>query len=76
MAADTMTIREHMEVVCANGKHFGTVDHMDGDEIKLTAGDSPDGKHHFIPSSLVASVDDKVHLSKPGDQVKQMWRSE
>lgn len=69
-------VREHMEVVCSKGMHVGTVDHMQGEEIKLTKKDSPDQMHHFIPASLVSSVDDKVHLSKTCDEVKAMWRSE
>lgn len=76
MSVSTMSIKDHMEVVCSKGMHVGTVDHLDGDEIKLTAKDSEDGKHHFIPSSWVASVDSTVHLSKTCDEVKQDWRSE
>jgi hypothetical protein len=69
-------IREHMEVVCSGDKHVGTVDHVDGDRIKLTKDDSPDGMHHFIPMGIVDHVDDKVHLNKTGIEVKQMWQSE
>jgi hypothetical protein len=69
-------IRDHMEVVCSRGMHVGTVDHVRGDQIKLTRRDSDDGKHHLIPTSLVASVDDKVHLSRPCDEVKKIWISE
>ena len=29
-------IKEHMEVVGTDGKHVGTVDHLDGDRLKLT----------------------------------------
>ena len=29
-------VREHMEVIGADGVHIGTVDHVDGDRIKLT----------------------------------------
>ncbi len=77
MASATMNqVKEHMDVVCSNGGKVGVVDHVQGDEIKLTKHDSPDGMHHFIPMSMVASVDDKVHLSMPGDQVKKQWRSE
>lgn len=69
-------IRQHMEVVCSLGVHVGTVDHLEGDRIKLTRKDSTDGRHHFIDSTLVASVDDKVHLNKPVDEVKQIWETE
>ncbi len=78
MATATMgsQIREHMDVVCSKGVKLGRVDHVQGDEIKLTKNDSPDQKHHFIPMSLVSSVNDKVHLSKPGEDIMKTWRSE
>jgi len=69
-------IRAHMEVVCSLGVHVGTVDHIEGDRIKLTRDDSTDGRHHFIESDLVAHVDDKVHLARPADEIKQMWGTE
>jgi hypothetical protein len=69
-------IQEHMEVVCSKGMHVGTVDHVNGDEIKLTRNDSKDGMHHGISRSLAASIDDKVHLSKPCDEVEKHWTTE
>ena len=69
-------IRERMEVVCSKGMHGGTVDHVLGDRIKLTKGDSADGMHHLIPASIVATVDTKVHLTKPCEEVRQAWTSE
>jgi hypothetical protein len=62
------SIREHMEVIGADGVHVGTVDHVDGDRIKLTKNDSGEGHHkghrHFIPGSLVAEIEgNKVRLS-------------
>jgi len=33
-------ISEHMEVIGADGVHVGTVDHVDGDRIKLTKKDA------------------------------------
>ncbi len=68
-------IEEHMEVVCSKGMHVGTVDHVEGNQIKLTKNDSEDGMHHMIPTALVASVDAKVHLSKPCDEVKATWQT-
>ena len=71
--ADASQIQEHMEVIGADGVHVGTVDHVDGDRIKLTKNDSPQGpdgegaKHHYISLGLVAEVeDDKVRLSATG----------
>lgn len=61
---DHSAIKEHMNVVGADGVHVGTVDHLDGERIKLTKADSGDGKHHFIPAGLVAAVDgDTIRLS-------------
>ncbi len=61
-------IREHMEVIGADGVHVGTVDRVEGDRIKLTKKDSGEGSHrghhHFIDMGLVAEVEgDKVRLS-------------
>jgi hypothetical protein len=69
---DTSTVREHMEVVGADGVHVGTVDKIDGERIKLTKADSGQGSHkghhHYIPVSLIAEVqDDKVWLSANSD---------
>jgi hypothetical protein len=65
-------IREHMEVVGADGVRLGTVDDCDGRRIKLTKADSGmgshQGHHHFLPTSLVAGVDgDTVRLSAKAD---------
>ena len=38
--ADASAIKEHMEVIGADGVHVGTVYHVDGDRIKLTKNDS------------------------------------
>jgi len=65
-------IGEHMEVIGADGVHVGTVDHVDGDRIKLTKADSGEGSHkghhHYISRGLVAEVEgDKVRLSANAD---------
>ena len=64
-------IREHMEVIGADGVHVGTVDKVEGDRIKLTKADagqgSHQGHHHFLPIGLVADVEGgKVRLSATG----------
>jgi hypothetical protein len=69
---DTDRIREHMEVIGADGVHVGTVDHVEGDRIKLTRKDSGQGSHqghhHYVSLGLVAAVeDDRVRLSANGD---------
>jgi len=65
-------IREHMEVIGADGVHLGTVDRIESDRIKLTRADSGEGghegHHHFISRGLVADVEgDKVRLSANAD---------
>ena len=56
---DKSKIKEHMPVVCSNNGQFATVDHMDGDYVKLTK--DQQGQHHWIPTSWITKVDDKVH---------------
>lgn len=62
--ADLSQIKEHAEVIGADGVHVGTVDHVDGDRIKLTKKDSGEGSHkghhHYISGGLVAGVEDGV----------------
>lgn len=69
---DAASIREHMEVIGADGVHVGTVDKVEAQRIKLTKRDSGEGAHrghhHFIPLSLVAEVEgQKVRLSANSD---------
>jgi hypothetical protein len=66
------SIREHMEVIGADGVHIGTIDKIEGDRIKLTKKDSGqgahEGHHHYIPSSLIAEVEgEQVRLSANAD---------
>ena len=64
--ADMTAIKEHMEVIGADGVHLGTVDKVEGDRIKLTRADSGShaNHHHYISAGLIAEVEgDKVRLS-------------
>ncbi|MGI4878094.1 MAG: DUF2171 domain-containing protein [Janthinobacterium lividum] len=62
--ADLSQIKEHANIIGADGVHVGTVDHVDGDRIKLTKTDSSDQHHHYISGGLVAEVEDgTVRLS-------------
>jgi hypothetical protein len=73
-------IREHMEVIGADGVHLGTVDRVEGNRIKLIRADSGVGhqdEHHFIPRGLVAEVEgDKVRLTARGDVVADLFEQE
>jgi hypothetical protein len=67
--ADLSRIREHMEVIGADGVHVGTVDSVSGDRIKLIKADSGShqGHHHYVSAGLVADIEgDKVRLSANG----------
>ena len=58
-------IAEHMEGVGDDGQHVGTVDKVEGNRIKLTRKDDPDGtgEHRYLPLGAVAAVQDgKVKL--------------
>ena len=69
---DLSQVQEHAEVIGADGVHVGTVDHVDGDRIKLTKKDSGEGSHkghhHYVPGGLVAAVEGgTVRLSANAD---------
>jgi hypothetical protein len=79
--ADTSGIREHMEVIGADGVHLGTVDKVEGDRIKLTKADSGsgshEGHHHFIALGLVAEVEGgQVRLSATAANALQFEEEE
>lgn len=67
---DLSKIREHMEVIGADGAHVGTVDKVEGGRIKLIKSDggSHSDHHHYISGGLVADVEgDQVRLSANGN---------
>jgi hypothetical protein len=72
MQSAASAIREHMEVIGADGVHVGTVDRVEKDRIKLTKEDggegTHEGHHHYIDLGLVADVEgDQVRLSANAD---------
>ncbi len=74
-------IKEHAEVVGADGVHVGTVDRVEGSRIKLTKKDSGmaghEGHHHFIPLDMVSGVEGgRVKLSKNGKDAIGMEQEE
>jgi hypothetical protein len=61
-------VKEHMQVIGADGVYIGTVDHVENGRIKLTKADSGIGRHkghhHFIDLGLVAGIEGQtVRLS-------------
>ena len=74
---DISRIKEHMEVIGADGAHVGTVDRVENKRIKLTKADSWQGQHkghhHFVDGSLVADIEgNKVRLSANADVAVSM----
>jgi hypothetical protein len=73
-------IREHMEVIGADGVHLGTVDRVEDNRIKLIRADSGLGHeehHHYIPRGLVAEVEgDQVRLSANADVAADLFEQE
>jgi len=61
--AEASGISADMEVRSADGSHVGTVDGVEGERIKLTRKDSPDGEHHYVGLDQVERVDEHVHLA-------------
>ncbi len=68
-------IREHMEVVGSDGKHVGTVDHLEGNQLKLTKSDpASGGKHHYLGFDQIDHLEQgKVCLNVPADQAMKTW---
>lgn len=68
-------IQPGMAVVCGMDEtaQFGTVDHVEGDEIKLKADRS--GKHHYFPIAWARElVDGKVQVDRAAKDVMAAWR--
>ena len=66
-------IQERMKVLGKDGVPVGTVDRVEGDRVKLTKKDSPEGHkdhHHYIDKKLIGAVEgDTVKLSVNADAV-------
>jgi hypothetical protein len=65
-------IKPRMPVVCSNDGQFAVVDHLEGRDLIKLARDER-GQHHYIPLTWVTSVDDKVHIDRPGEQAMREW---
>jgi hypothetical protein len=68
-------IKEHMDVIGSDGTIVGKVDHVQGNDIKLTKDSDVSGQHHLIPLSWVTKVDMQVHLSKSAQEAKAQWKA-
>ena len=72
---DLAAIVEHMEVIGSDGLHVGTVDHLEGQRIKLTKTD-PDagGEHHYLHVDVIDAIKDgKIVLNRTAAEAHDEW---
>ena len=74
---DTSQIREHMRVVGSDRQPVGTIDHIEGNRIKLAKNDpQANGQHHYIPSDWVERIEgEEVCLRKKAQEARQQWQN-
>jgi hypothetical protein len=72
----SLDIQKDMEVVGLDGKHVGTVDHLETADRIILSKDDPKagGRHHLISIEWVDYVDQKVHLNKPSMKATKEWQ--
>lgn len=66
---DISQIKEHMDIIGADGVHIGTVDKVEGNRIKMTKADSGShgDHHHYLSEGLIAGIEgNQVRLSATG----------
>jgi len=71
--ADKTRIAPQMDVIAAGGEMVGRVDRLEGDRIKLTKLDAPDGQHHYVPLAWIDHIDTHVHLNKRQSEIVAGW---
>src|SRR6185437_16163531 len=73
----SLDIQKDMEVVGLDGKHVGTVDHLETADRIILSKDDPKagGRHHLISIEWVDYVDQKVHLIKPSTKATSEWQT-
>ena len=71
-------IREHMKVIGSDRQPVGTVDHVEGERIKLAKNDPQSGgEHHYIPADWVERVDgEEVCLRQKAQEVRKQWQTQ
>ena len=69
--------REQMDVVGSDEQPIGKVDRIAGDRLILAKSDSPDGRHHSIPCTMIDRVEgDRVMLGCTAEQAQKQWRDD
>ncbi len=67
---DASQVKENMEVKGSDGKHVGTVDHVEGNRVRLASG----GMLHDIDLALVDKIrDGAVCLTQSAEEVTRAW---
>ena len=67
-------VQDNMEVVGSDGVHVGTVDHLDGERIKLKKIDpAAGGEHHYLTVDMIRSVAGKIMLAMTAAEAKSRW---
>jgi hypothetical protein len=79
--ADISQVKEHMNVIGADGAHVGVVDGVEGDRIKLTKASNPPGRHadhhHYLSKGLIAAIEgNNVRLSANADVAATLFEEE
>jgi hypothetical protein len=60
---EKLRIKEHMEIAGSDGEHVGTVDKVEGEQIKLTKTDAADHQHHYIALDQIDRIEDnRIYL--------------
>ena len=73
---DPSRIKERMAVISADGQRVGTVERVEGGQIRLSGDDTTTGGlAHLIPLEWVASADGEVKLNAPTQKVRREWKS-
>src|SRR5205807_3255956 len=72
----SLDIQKNMEVVGLDGKHVGTIDHLETADRIILSKDDPKagGRQHLISIDWVDYVDQKVHLNKPSTKATSNGR--
>ena len=73
----SLDIQKNMEVVGLDGKHVGTIDHLETADRIILSKDDPKagGRQHLISMDWVDYVDQKVHLNKPSTKATSEWQA-
>ena len=73
----SLDIQNGMEVVGVEGKHVGTVDHLETADRIILSKDDPKagGRLRLISIDWVDYVDQKVHLNKQSTKAISEWQT-